>query len=104
MTKDSNQVLLSLIDALFNSKYSDVKFYCHNLGGYDIVFVLKVLLRFNQENPDNQYIVDVICRKDTVLKVTIKKTINGKVHSRSIADSYVLLPESLISLSDKFNV
>lgn len=37
-----------MIDELIRTKYSDITFYCHNLGGYDIVFILKILYDYNE--------------------------------------------------------
>lgn len=34
---DSSKIVLSLVNVLLRSKCSNVTFYCHNLGGYDIV-------------------------------------------------------------------
>lgn len=42
-----NEIVLELVDQLLRPKYNDIKFYCHNLGGYDVYFILKVLCDYN---------------------------------------------------------
>lgn len=44
---DSNKIVLSMINELLRTKYNDIKFCSHNLGGYVIVFRLKILYDFN---------------------------------------------------------
>ncbi len=38
---DSGDLVLSMIEELLHPKYSNITFYCHNIGGYDVVFILK---------------------------------------------------------------
>lgn len=45
--KNYSEIILNLIDELFKSKYENIIFYCHNLGGFDVVFILKVLYDYN---------------------------------------------------------
>lgn len=40
---DSDSVIITMIDELLRSKYSKTTFYCHNLGGFDVIFLLKLL-------------------------------------------------------------
>ena len=51
---DSDQIVLKFIDELLRVKYKDISWYCHNLGGYDIIFITKILLNYN-ENVNNKY-------------------------------------------------
>lgn len=46
---DSDKIVLSLVDELLRPKYENITFYCHNLGGYDIVFILNILYKFNDK-------------------------------------------------------
>lgn len=59
------------MDELLRSKYSNITFYCHNLGGYDIVFILKVLLDFNEANPKNKYNINSTLRDDKIIRVRL---------------------------------
>lgn len=55
--KDSSDyVVLKLINELLRSKYSKTTFYCHNLGGFDVVFVLKVLVDYNESKKNNRLV------------------------------------------------
>lgn len=58
-------------------KYNKVKFYHHNLGGFNIVFTLKVLIDYNDNNND-EYKISCLFRDNKISKVTINKTINNK--------------------------
>ena len=44
---DSYIIVLLLVDELLRSKYGNVTFYCYNLGGYNIVFILNILYYYN---------------------------------------------------------
>lgn len=33
-----------MINEMLRSKYSNITFYAHNLGGYDIIFILKIMI------------------------------------------------------------
>lgn len=39
----SSKIILLLVNELLKSKYTNVTFYCHNLGGFDVVFILNTL-------------------------------------------------------------
>ena len=74
---------MSLIDELLRSKYANIIFYCHNLGGYDIVFILNKLLAYNDninyvsninESKDNhKYLIDCKLRNKDIIKIKISK-------------------------------
>ena len=88
-----------MINELLRPKYNKTSFYCHNLAGYDIVFILKILCTYNEENSD-KYTIRPILRNDRIIKVTISKD----KHSFSIMDSYAMLPDSLQTLGVNFEV
>lgn len=88
-------------------KYRNVVFYAHNLGKFDAVFILKELLEFNKtieglKNPYN--ILEPLTRNSDILKLVIKRTIDGKVRTVTIMDSYAILPRSLRALCKDYNV
>lgn len=99
-TLDSSKLILDLVNELIRPRYDKVKFYCHNLGGFDIVFILKVLFTYNDNNPEDKYNVSCMLRKEKNLKVKISK---GK-HSLTILDSYAMMPNKLINLGKDFEV
>lgn len=67
---------------MFLYKYKDYIFYCHNLGGYDSVFLIRTIYNLNLANVDNKdfspYRLDIVCRKNKVLKLTVYKKANKK--------------------------
>lgn len=104
---NSDKIVLSLVDELLRSKYENVTFYCHNLGGYDIVFILNILYKYNdridsEKEPlnNNKYNVYCTLREDKIIKVKIKKANNSFV----ILDSYAMLPSNLAKLGKDFDV
>jgi len=121
---DSNKIVLSMIDELLRTRYSNIQFYCHNLGGYDIVFILKILHDFNDyidtleiaERPSNKeeqleydlkynkYKISCILRDSKILKVSISRILRDNKKSFSIVDSYCMLSDSLLRLGQNFEV
>ena len=103
---NSDNLVLNFVDQLLRPKYENVKFYCHNLGGYDVVFLLKILKTFNASCKEiaDKYSINCVFRDDKILKITISKKINGINRKFTIRDSYSLLNQSLSSLSKTFQV
>lgn len=100
---DSDKLVLNLVNELLRPKYKDINFYCHNLGGFDIVFLLKTLCDYNDNNKD-KYNISCIFRDSKILSVTISKLINNTKHIFTISDSYSILNNSLHNLSRIFKV
>jgi len=40
----SDSLVLKIVNELLRSKYNQTTFCCHNLGGFDVLFLLKVLI------------------------------------------------------------
>jgi hypothetical protein len=62
--------VLDLINELLRDKYSKIRFYCHNLGRYDIVFLLKTLYLFNEKTvkEEEQYNISLTMKSNKILK------------------------------------
>ena len=99
-TLDSSEIVITVVDLLLKPKYSNVTFYCHNLGGYDIVFILNILYAYNDSHPEDEYNIAALLRDDTIIRVKIAKG----AHSFIIYDSYAMLPEKLSKLGENFGV
>ena len=99
-TLDSSKLILDLVNELLRSKYDKVRFYCHNLGGFDIVYILHVLFAYNDSNPTDEYNVSGLLRDEKILKVKISKN-RG---SLTILDSYAMMPNKLSDLGKDFDV
>lgn len=108
----SDAIILQFIDKLLRSKYSKIRWYCHNLGGYDIVFILKVLFLFNDKvdevnsilpqnkQPLQKYIIRLILKDNVTLKCVVSKGNKSVV----MLDSYPILNKSLDKLGKDFGV
>lgn len=107
---DSSKIRLLLVNELLISKHSNVTFYCHNLGGFDVVFILNTLYKYNdsikvvinkdETLKDHKYTITSVLRDDKNIRVKISK---GK-NSFTILDSYAILPDKLINLGKNFGV
>jgi hypothetical protein len=114
---NSEEIVLKCIDEILRAKYNGITFYAHNFGKFDCVFILKTLSEFNKQIFDNPYVLDVdrakskspynlksVCRDDIILKLTIKRKVDGVLHSVSIMDSYRILTDKLSDLCTKYQV
>lgn len=105
-----DEMVVKLRNKLFESKYKSTIFYCHNLGGYDFVFVLGVLLRTKNEKNLNLFDFDVIYRDSNALKVTIYALCEDdsgnmiRKNKITICDSLAILPASQKVLCEDFEV
>ena len=105
-TINSDAIVLKLLDELLRPKHSKTTFYCHNLGGFDVFYILKVLTIFNEgvESKDDEYKLNWVFRDSTVLKLTISKDVDGHKRTLTICDSLARLDKSLDKLAKSFNV
>lgn len=103
---DSTKLIHSCFNKLLRSKYKDVTFYIYNLGGFDASFIIKGLTLFNNtsEGKKNPYLIDSINRDANILKLTVKRTIEGKVRTIKIQNSASMLPAKLRDLYEHYNV
>lgn len=97
-TLDSSKLILDFVNELMRPKYDKVKFYCNNLGGYDIVYILHVLLYYNDNNLENKYNMSGVLRNQNILKTSITRD----KHGLTILDSYAMLPNKLRDLCRDF--
>ena len=96
---NTSEIILDMVNELLKLKYSNIVFYCHNLGGYDIVFILKVLYTYNHSHED-KYAIYCVLRDDKIIKVTTGKA----KYSFNIVDSYCMLTDKLVVLGESFEV
>ena len=110
-----DDLMINMINELLDPKYKGIIFYMHNLGGFDVVYLISVLLRHN-ENKDNGYRLDYVFRNKNILKLTISKDITisnnvkGVVKERTvtrkltICDSLAILTNSIQELGNALEV
>lgn len=128
-TLNSDTIILNCINEMLRSKYAGVKFYAHNFGKFDSVFIIKTIYEYNKVinnkysleiekvnknnlseleyvniDDGNPYMLDTICRDDVILKLTIKRKIGKVLHSVTILDSYRILRDTLEKLCLKYGV
>ena len=70
---DPSKLVLDLVNELLRSKYSNITFYIYNLSGYDIVYVLHILLTYNRNYKDNKYKLDYLLRDTSIIKFSVEK-------------------------------
>lgn len=92
-----------MFDKMFEYKYRDTKFYCHNLGGFDAIFLLNCLVG------QKKYDVNIIARNGNVSRLGVSKKVESKYGLTSkvkvsIMDSYAVLTESSKYLSNSYEV
>ena len=97
-----DKIVLEFLDELLRAKYENINtFYCHNLSGYDIVFILKVITDYN-DNVEDKYSISCTFRDDRIIKINItNKNTKRKV---TFGDSLCLLNDNLRSLAKNFEV
>ena len=103
---DSNKLIHSCFSELLRPRYKNIIFYIHNLGRFDAPFIIKALSEFNQsdEGKANPYTFDCITRKRDILKLIIRRRIEGKIRRVVLHDSVGILPRKLRDLCKDFNV
>lgn len=95
---DPDETVIRFVDEMLRSKYEGIKFYCHNFGGYDVLFIMKVLVTYNQLHGDT-YTLGIIPRDNKILGFVITK---GDLQVR-IYDSYAIFSSKLKDLAEAFN-
>lgn len=101
--KTSESIVLECINEMLSTKYKNCVFYTHNLGGYDAVFILKILSDYNKKVGVKYYKLKAVLRDNRILKLQISVQKSSSVNnSIFLVDSLTLLPMSLASLAEAF--
>lgn len=114
----SEQLVLNCINDMLTNEYNGYTFYTHNLGRYDSIFLLKILIEENNKKGVNFYKLNTFSKDNKVLKLIIKSKrklsdrSQSKIGARkdpgyntiTIVDSINLLNQSLDDLCKSFNV
>jgi hypothetical protein len=98
----SEDLVIECFNEMLKTKYNNCIFYTHNLGGYDIVFLLNILMNYNLNNND-YFKLKAILKDNKIIKydvsAKITKTVKNKI---TFVDSLNLLPLKLEILSEDF--
>jgi len=82
---------------MIKPKYHNYTVYAHNLGNFDISFILKILI--------NKYkVTNLLPRNNSLISFNVTCNIKNKKIKIKFADSICLLPASLAELGNSFNV
>lgn len=102
---DSSKVIYDLFDEMFQSKYKDIQWYCHNFGEFDSIFVISALQKYNKYTDNkNKYEMEFIYRRGSIIMLTVKNLIEKSRSKVEIRDSYAILPDKLKKLCKEFDV
>ena len=97
---DSTELVLRCLDAMIKPKYTGMTFYVHNLGHYDVVFILKILIRTNALLDEDKYKLEMMTKDDLILSLAIKM----KRYRIKLVDSYNILTHSLRDLGKTYGL
>lgn len=109
INKDNNSdnVVLECLMSMFNAKYSETIFYCHNFGQYDAVFLLKSIFIYNSSDLGKLSPISInrpFFMNSSILKLTLSKKVGKSMRSITFVDSLPLLNDGLKSLGLKYVV
>lgn len=99
---DSDNIIISCLDCLLVEKYHNYTFFVHNLGGFDGIFILRILIRLKKLYP-NVYDYDVDFRDGKILYLDVSKKVGKKKFRIKIHDSLLMLNAKLDVLSKTFD-
>lgn len=93
--KNVENMILDCLNSIFIRKYNGYKVYIHNMAKFDIIFLLKYLVKIASVQPiiHNGRIISLI--------INYGKDLEYQIDFR---DSYLILLNSLLKLSKAFNV
>ena len=88
-------MILDCFKAIFIRKYNGYKIYIHNLAKFDIIFLLKYLVKIVKVQP--------VIHNGRIISLSINFGKNNE-YKIEFKDSYLLLISSLSTLSKAFSV
>ena len=98
---NSDDLIMRCVDSMLVERLHRYTFYVHNLGNYDSIFLLKVLIDTCTHQPD-KYEVNVTVRNEIILSILISKKVGNKTYKIKIVDSYNFLSSKLSKLCKTF--
>lgn len=93
--KNVEELILFTLNSLLIRKYNNYKIYMHNMAKFDIIFLLKYLIKVGKINP--------IIHNNKIISIKIKYGPNNE-YSVEFKDSYLTLLASLDKLTKAFGV
>jgi hypothetical protein len=99
---NSDKVILNCLDKMLVEKYRGYIFYIHNFGRFDAIFILRILIKYN-ELYTKKYSYNLIFKDNVILSMSITSKVNKKSYTIKLVDSLNLLQSSLSNLCKTFN-
>lgn len=90
--KNIEDMVLDCFSSIFIKKYNNYKIYMHNMGKFDIIFLLKYLVKLWKLEP--------IIHNGRIISIKV----NSGKYNFELKDSYLILLSSLDKLCNSFNV
>lgn len=66
---NSNKLIIIYINKIFRLKYNSIIFYVYNLDKFNIVFIIRALLKYNKINNSNNLIIKEVKYNKTNKKI-----------------------------------
>jgi len=88
-------MILDCLKSIFIRKYNGYKVYIHNMANFDIIFLLKYIVKVATLKP--------VIHNGRIISLTINYG-NNNEYQIQFKDSYLLLLSSLMKLSKSFGV
>lgn len=98
----SEEIVIKCLESML--KYSQHTYYTHNLGNFDAVYLLKIILEYNKKVKDYFDLKNIIYRNEDLLKFEVSIPSLYKTTKIIFVDSYNLLANSLSSLAKQFGI
>ena len=119
-TLDSDHVIIRCFNEMLKPKYNNYIFYVHNFSKYDVSFILKALVNFNNKINKESFKLKLILKNKSILALDISfksyfssediinNIENGRRYKESskirILDSFLMLNSSLADLGKIYEV
>nr|YP_009715275.1 hypothetical protein [Russula subnigricans]QGK88081.1 hypothetical protein [Russula subnigricans] len=93
--KNSEELIINALKSIMIRKYNGYKIYVHNLAKFDVIFLLKYLVKLG--------LVDPIIHNGRIISINLNYGKNNE-YNLQFKDSYLILLASLVDLTKGFNV
>jgi hypothetical protein len=92
---NSEDFILAGLKSILLRKYNSYNIYIHNMGNFDMIFLMKYLVKLGSINP--------IIHNNRIISINFNYGKNNE-YQINFRDSYLLLPKSLAELTEGFHV
>lgn len=102
----SHQIVLDMLDLMFDKEYRGYEWYCHNFSKFDSYFFLGAIEWHNEQQHDDKckYKMSVVTRDGFIIKLSVSKFIKNSWIRINLKDSIPILPYNLRDLAESFDI